>query len=86
MRSKASCASCRRPCGSESDTPIGVSPNGDELAGSLIGESFAWYLGFMFNWLVSVTVLLVLIHFKLWAGVGLCLCYMLAVSLTTENT
>ena len=40
----------------------------------------------MFNWLLSVTVLVVLVHFKLWAGVGLCLCYMLAVSLTTENT
>jgi hypothetical protein len=63
-----------------------VSPNGDENTDSLIGESSACYLGPMFNWLVSVTVLLVLIHFKLWAGVGLCLCYMLAVSLTTENT
>jgi len=40
----------------------------------------------VFNWLLSVTVLVVLIYFKLWAGVGLCMCYMLAVSLTTENT
>ena len=63
-----------------------MSPNGDDNADSLIGESLPWYRGRMFNWLVSVTVLLVLIHFKLWAGVGLCVCYMLAVSLTTENT
>ena len=40
----------------------------------------------MFHWLLSVTVLVVMIYFKLWPGVGLCLCYMLAVSLTTENT
>ena len=39
----------------------------------------------MFNWLVSVAALGALVHFKLWPGVGLLLCYMLAVSLTTES-
>ena len=40
----------------------------------------------MFNWLVSVTVLVVLFHIKLWAAVRVCIRFMLAVSLTTENT
>ena len=39
----------------------------------------------MFNWLVGVAVLGVLVHFKLCAAVGVGLCYMLAVSLTTES-
>jgi hypothetical protein len=40
----------------------------------------------MFNWLATVAALGVFVHFKLWAAVGVCLCYMLAVSITTENT
>jgi hypothetical protein len=39
----------------------------------------------MFNWLVGVAVLGVLAHFKLWAVFGFGVCYMLAVSLTTES-
>jgi hypothetical protein len=38
------------------------------------------------HWLATVATLGVLIYFRLWAPVGVCLCYMLAVSLTTENT
>jgi len=40
----------------------------------------------MFNWLVSVAILGVLVHFKLWPVAGFWVCFMLAVSLTTENT
>jgi len=40
----------------------------------------------VFNWLASAAILLVLIHFKLWPVVGFWVCFMLAVSLTTENT
>ena len=39
----------------------------------------------MLGWLLTVAILGVLVHFKLWPGVGLLLCYMLAVSLTTES-
>jgi hypothetical protein len=40
----------------------------------------------MFAWLVSVAILGVLVHFKLWPLAGFWVCYMLAVSLTTENS
>jgi|COG998Drversion2_1049125.scaffolds.fasta_scaffold17215_2 hypothetical protein len=40
----------------------------------------------MFAWLVSVAILGILVHFKLWPLAGFWVCYMLAVSLTTENT
>jgi hypothetical protein len=40
----------------------------------------------MLNWIVSVAILGALIHFKLWPVVGFWVCYMLAVSLTTENS
>jgi hypothetical protein len=40
----------------------------------------------MLNWLVSVAILGVLVHFKLWPVAGFWVCFMLAVSLTTENT
>ena len=40
----------------------------------------------MLNWVVTVAILGVLIHFRLWPAVGFLLCYMLAVSLTTENS
>jgi hypothetical protein len=39
----------------------------------------------MFNWLVGVAVLGVLVHFKLWPVFGFVVCYLLAVSLTTES-
>jgi len=39
----------------------------------------------MFAWLITVAILGVLVYFKLWPLVGLWLCYMLAVSLTTES-
>ena len=39
----------------------------------------------MFAWLVSAAILGVLVHFKLWPLAGVWVCYMLAVSLTTEN-
>lgn len=38
----------------------------------------------MFAWIVTVAILGVLVHFKLWPLVGFWLCYMLATSLTTE--
>lgn len=40
----------------------------------------------MLNWLVSVAILGVLVHFKLWPVAGFWVCFMLAVSFTTENT
>ena len=40
----------------------------------------------MLNWLVSVAILGVLVHFKLWPVAGSWVCFMLAVSLTTENS
>jgi len=40
----------------------------------------------MFAWLVSVAILGILVHFKLWPLAGFWVCYMLAVSLTTENS
>jgi len=38
----------------------------------------------MLGWLVTVAILGGLVHFKLWPLVGFWVCYMLAVSLTTE--
>jgi hypothetical protein len=39
----------------------------------------------MLGWLLTVAILGVLVHFKLWPPlVGFWVCYMLAVSLTTE--
>lgn len=39
----------------------------------------------MFVWLITVAILVALAHFKLWPLVGIWLCYMVAVSLTTPD-
>jgi len=40
----------------------------------------------MFAWLVSVAILGILVHFKRWPLAGFWVCFLLAVSVTTENT